>query len=88
MTDRLNAFEMWVWRRILKISWMERVRNVEVLQRVNEEWSLMKCMEWRQKNWIGHTLRGEDLLRDVFEGKFEGRKVRGRRRRRITERNF
>ena len=30
-TDRLNAFEIWVWRRILKISWMGRVINVEVL---------------------------------------------------------
>ena len=42
----------------------------------------MRCNEWRQNNWIGHILRGEGLLRDVFEGRFEGRRVqRGRRRR-------
>lgn len=66
---RLNAFEMWVWRRILKINWrmtwMERVTNVEVLQSVNEERSFMNCIERRQKNWIEHTLRRDGLLKEV-----------------------
>ena len=74
-TERLNDFQMWVWRRILKVSWMERVTNMEVLQSVNEERNLMRCIQWRQKNWIGHILRREFLLTEVFEGKFEGRRV-------------
>ena len=64
---------------------MERVRNVEVLQRLNELRSLERCIEWRQKNWIGHTLRGEASLREDFEGRFEGRIVRGRRRRGLLD---
>ena len=43
----------------------------------------MRCNEWRQNNWIGHILRGEGLLRDVFEGRFEGSRVRDRRRREL-----
>ena len=43
---------------------------VDALQRLNEEMSLMRCIEWRKKEWIAHILRGEDLLRDVFEGRF------------------
>ena len=45
----------------------------------------MRCIEWRQKNWIGHTLRGEASLREDFEGRFEGRRVRGRRRRGLLD---
>ena len=44
----------------------------------------MRCIEWRQKNWIGHTLR-RGLLREDFEGRFEGRRVRGRRRRELLD---
>ena len=57
---------------------------VEVLQRLNEERSLMRRLEWRKKKWIGHILRGEGLLRDDFEGRFERSRVRDRRRRGLS----
>ena len=56
---------------------------VEVLQRLNEERSLLRCIEWRKKKWIVHILRGEGLLRDGFEGRFAGSRVRDRRRREL-----
>ena len=56
---------------------------VEVLQRLNEERSLMRCIEWRKKKWIGHILRGEGLLRDGFEGRLEGSRLSDRRRREL-----
>ena len=54
---------------------------MEVLQRLNEERSLMWCIEWRKKKWIVHILRREGLLKDGLEGRFEGSRVRDRRRR-------
>ena len=62
---RLEAFEMWIWRRIERINWMEHWKNVDVLLLVNEERSLIDTIRQRQKNWIGHILRGESLLRTV-----------------------
>ena len=54
---RLEAFEMWIWRRIERINWMEHWKNVDVLLLVNEERSLNDTIRQRQKNWIGHILR-------------------------------
>ena len=62
--------------RIKKISWKKRVTIVDALQRLNEERSLMRCIEWRKKKWIGYILRGEGLSRDGFEGRFEGSRER------------
>lgn len=77
---RLEAFEMWVWRRMEKISWTEKKTNEEVLDLVQEERSLVNTIRQRQRNWIGHILRGESLLRTVLEGSFEGKRQRGRPR--------
>ena len=77
---RLEAFEMWIWRRMERISWMERITNNEVLRMVEEERSLVATIKTRQRKWIGHILRGNSLLRDIIEGRMEGRKRRGRPR--------
>jgi hypothetical protein len=77
---RLEAFEMWIWRRMEKVSWTEHVTNEDVLKRVEEKRSLMAALRERQKNWIGHILRGDSLLREIIEGRMEGRRTRGRPR--------
>ena len=77
---RLDAFEMWIWRRMEKISWTEHQTNEEVLEKVGEERDFIHTIRQRQRKWIGHTLRGESLLRTVIEGKMKGRKTRGRPR--------
>jgi hypothetical protein len=74
----LESFEMWFWRRMEKISWTDRVRNEEVLQRVKEERNIVHTIKRRKANWIGHILRGNWLLKHVIEGKIEGT-GRGRR---------
>ena len=76
----LEAFEMWIWRRMLKISWRDHKTNEEVLRMVEEERTLITTIRRRQKTWIGHILRGNGLLKDIMEGKFEGRRPRGRKR--------
>ena len=77
---RINAFEIWVWRRIEKISWMDHVKNEEVLQRVGQKQELLDMIIKRKKNWIGHVLRGEGLLKEVIEGRMFGKRGRGRPR--------
>ena len=70
---------MWVWRRTEKISWTERVSNDEVLRIVGEERMLIKTCKERQKKWVGHILRHDGLLKDVIEGRLEGKRPRGRK---------
>ena len=77
---RLEAFEMWIWRRIEKISYTEHITNEEVLNRVSETRVLIETILRRKKNWIGHVLRGEGMMKEIIEGKFDGRKGRGRSR--------
>jgi len=59
--QRLESFEMWIWRRLMKISWTEHRSNQEVLNMVEESRSLMNTIRQRQKNWLGHVLRSESL---------------------------
>uniref|UniRef100_A0A8D8LAV6 Uncharacterized protein n=1 Tax=Cacopsylla melanoneura TaxID=428564 RepID=A0A8D8LAV6_9HEMI len=62
--NRLMAFEMWCWRRMQKISWIEHMTNEEVLRRAGEQRSFMKSLKKR----IGDILRHNSLLARVIEG--------------------
>ena len=77
---KLEAMEMWMWRRLEKISWTEKLTNEEVLKRVGEERQLVQLLRNRQKKWIGHVLRGDGLMKEVMEGRMEGKRGRGRPR--------
>ena len=62
-----------------KISWTDRVRNVEVLLRVKEQRNFLHEMSKRKANWFGHILRRNCLLQRVIEGEIKGRlQVTGR----------
>ena len=66
-----------------KTSWTDRVRNEEVLLRVNEQRNILHEIRKRKANWIGHILRRNCLLQQVIEGKIKGQiEVKRRRRRR------
>jgi hypothetical protein len=83
----LESFDMWCWRGMEKISWTDRVRNEEVLHRVKEERNIVHTTKRRKANWIGHILRRNCLLKQVIEGKLEGRiEMTGRRGRRRKQR--
>ena len=71
---RLSAVEMWLWRRMERISWMEKRTDEEVLNVVAEKRKLVDTVVKRKKNWLGHILRGNGLLRDVIEGRIEGKR--------------
>jgi hypothetical protein len=61
----VEAFEMWTWRRIEKISWTKHKTNKEVLGKIGEERDFIHTIRKRQRKWIGHMLSGESLLRTV-----------------------
>jgi hypothetical protein len=67
----LGSFEMWHWRR-MEISWTNRVRNEEVLQRVKEERNVVQAIKRRKPDWIGHILHRNFLLGQVIKGWVEG----------------
>ena len=77
--ERLEAFEMWGWRRLKKVSWEDKKRN-KVLETVGEGRRIIETIERRKKNWICHVVGGEGLLNLVLEGRMDGRRPRGRPR--------
>jgi len=54
------------------ISWTDRVRNEEVLLRVEEQRNILHKISKRKANWIGHILRRNCLLQRAIEGKIKG----------------
>lgn len=79
---RLEAFEMWVYRRLLKISWTEHISNETVLKRMGRDRKLLITIKKRKTSYLGHIYRGENygFLRLIMEGKVEGRRGPGRRK--------
>ncbi|KAJ4439518.1 hypothetical protein ANN_07642 [Periplaneta americana] len=63
-----------------RVKWTDRIRNEAVLERVDEERMMLKLVRKRKRNWLGHWLRTNCLLKDALEGMVNGRRVRGRRR--------
>ena len=76
--QRLESFEMWIWRRLIQITWTGHRSNEEVLDMVHENRSFMNTIRQRQKNRLGHVLRSEYLLHTVLKGRIEGTRTRGR----------
>lgn len=81
LEKKLDAFEMYIYRRILRISWVQRVSNVEVLNRMRKQKELMLTIKERKTRYIGHIMRGKkyELLRLIIEGKVQGKRSIGRR---------
>ena len=78
--NRLEAFEMWCWRNMEKISWRTHTTNEDVLKLVGEKRTILDVILQRKKKWIGHILRGESLVKDVLEGRFDGKRGPGKPR--------
>ena len=60
--------------------WTDKIINAVVLERVGEGRIMLKLIRKRKRNWLGHWLRRNCLLKDAIEGMVNGKKVRGRRR--------
>ena len=62
MSSKINAFEMWCYRRILKIRYTDRVTNVEVLNSMQTELKFLRRMKKRKMEYTGHVMRGSSDL--------------------------
>lgn len=80
--NKLESFEMWLYRRILKIPWTARMTNAEILRRVNNQRQLFEVIKRRKTAYLGHIMRNEkyQFLQLVIEGKIEGRRGIGRKK--------
>jgi hypothetical protein len=80
---RLEAFEMWVYRRMLRVPWVDRVRNEEILGRMGKETEVIRTVKVRKLSYFGHVMRHPEtygLLHLIIQGKIMGTRGPGRRR--------
>ena len=80
LLSRLDAFEMWVYRRVLKISWTAKIINEEVLRRMGTGREIVRQFKTRKLQYLGHLIRHNSTQLQLIEGKIEGRRSRGRPR--------
>ena len=81
--QRIDAFELWCWRRLLRIPWTARSSNQAILKEINPEYSLEGLILKLQ--YFGHLMRRANLLeKTLMLGKVEGRGRRGRQRMRCV----
>ena len=78
---RTNAFELWCWRRLLRVLWTARRSNQSIIKKINPEYSLEGLMLKLKLQSFGHLIRRTDSLeKTLMLGKIEGRRRRGQQR--------
>ena len=81
--QEIDAFELWCWRRLLRIPWTAKRSNQSILHKINPEYSLEGLMLKLKLQYIGHLMqRADSLEKTLMLGKIEGRKKREQQRRR------
>ena len=77
--QRIDAFELWWWRRLLRVPWTVRRSNQSILKEINPEYSLEGLILKLQ--YFGHQMqRADSLEKTLMLGKIEGRERRGRQK--------
>ena len=75
--QRIDAFEVWCWRRLLRVPWTARRWNQLILKEINPEYSLEKLMLKLKLQYFGHLMwRADSLEKTLILGKIEGRRRR------------
>ena len=74
---RIDAFELWCWRRLMRVPWTARRSNQSIVKEISPEYSLQGLMLKLKLQYFGHLMQRADL----FEKTLMLRKIEGRRRR-------
>ena len=84
---RIDAFELWCWRRFLRVSWNARRSNQSILKEINLEYSLEGLMLKLKFQYFGHLMgRTDSLEKTLMQGKIKDRRRRGwQRMRRLDD---
>ena len=78
--QRIDVFELWCWRRFLRVLWTTRRSNQSILKKINPEYSLERLMLKLKLQYFGHLMQRTDSLeKTLILGKIEGGR-RGRQR--------
>ena len=76
--QRIDAFELWCWKRLLRVSWTARRSNQSILKEISLEYSLKGLMLKLKLQYFGHLMQRTDLLeKTLMLGKIEGERKRG-----------
>ena len=79
--QRIDAFELWYWRRPLRIPWTARISNQSILKEISPEYSLEELMLKLKLQYFGHLMQRTDSLeKTLMLGKIEDRRRRGQQR--------
>ena len=78
---RIDAFELWCWRRLLRVPWTARRSNQSILKEISPGWSLEGLMLKLKLQYLGHLMgRTNSFEKTLMLGKIEGRRRRGQQR--------
>ena len=76
--QRIDAFELWCWRRLLRVPWTARRSNQSILKEIRPEYSLEGLMLKLKLQYFGHLMLGTDSVeKTLMLGKIEDRRRRG-----------
>ena len=79
--QRIDAFELWCWRRLLRVPWTARTPTQSILKEISPEYSLEGLMLKLKLQYFGQLMRKADSLeKTLMLGKIEGRRRRGRQK--------
>ena len=79
--QRIDAFELWCWRRLLRVPWTERRSSQSILKKISPDYSLEGLMLKLKLQYFSHLMRRADSFeKTLMLGKIEGRRRRGRQR--------
>ena len=75
---RIDAFELWCWRRLLRVPWTARKSNQSILKEISPRYSLEGLMLKLKLQYFGHLMRRADSFeKTLMLGKIEGRRKKG-----------
>ena len=72
--QRIDAFELWCWRRLLRVPWNARKSNQSILKEISPEYSLEGLMLKLKLQYFGHLMQTDSLEKILMLGKNEGRR--------------
>ena len=76
--QRIDAFELWCWRRLLRVPWTPRRSNQSIVKEISPEYSLEGLVLKLKFQYFGHVMQKADSLeKTLMLGKIDGRKRRG-----------
>ena len=76
--QRIDAFELWCWRRLLRVPWTARRSNQSIVKEISPEYTLEGLM--RKLQYFGHLIRTDSFEKTLMLGEVKGRRRRGQQR--------